>query len=94
MGQGGRLCVRVHAAQAGSPRLGTVGISPGGVRGLDMGTAMLGLRVRTRRVSQAWCWVEAGHIIYSSMLHLSGTETAEPRYLRESENGYLYGWPW
>lgn len=52
MGQGGRLCVRVHAAQAGRPRLGTVGISPGGVRGLDMGTAMLGLRVRTRRVAK------------------------------------------
>lgn len=52
MGQGGRLCVRVHAAQAGRPRLGTVGIAPGGVRGLDMGTAMLGLRVRTRRVAK------------------------------------------
>lgn len=52
MGRGGRLCVRVHAAQAGRPELGTVGISPGGLTGLDMGTAMLGLWVRTRRVAK------------------------------------------
>lgn len=44
--------------------------------------------------SQAWCWVEAGHIIYSSVLHLSGTETAEPRISGNQKNGYLYGWPW
>jgi hypothetical protein len=93
VGRGGRLCVRVHAAQAGRPRLGTVGILPGGVRGLDMGTVMLGLRVRTRRVSQAWCWVETGHIIYSSMLHLSGTETAEPRISGNQKMGTCMGGP-
>lgn len=94
MGQGGRLCVRVHAAQAGRPRLGTVGISPGGLKGVGYGHCYARPAGPHQEGSQAWCWDEAGHTIYSSLLRLSGTETARASYLRESENGYLCGWPW
>lgn len=58
-----------------------------------MGTAMLGLQVRTRRGSQAWCWDEAGHTIYSSLLRLSGTETAEPPISGNQKMGTCVGGP-
>lgn len=66
MGQGGRLCVRVHAAQAGRPRLGTVGISPGGLKGVGYGHCYARPAGPHHEGSQAWCWDEAGHTIYSS----------------------------
>lgn len=43
--------------------------------------------------SQAWCWVEAGHITYPSRLHLSGTETAEPRISGNQKMGTCMGGP-
>lgn len=91
MGQGGRLCVRVHAAQAGRPRLGTVGISPGGVKGIGYGHCYARPAGPHQEGSQAWCWDEAGHTIYSSLLHLSGTETAEPRISGNQKMGTCMG---
>lgn len=48
---GASVCVCMRHRLAG-PSWEPWAISPGGVRDLDMGTAMLGLRVRTRRVAK------------------------------------------